>query len=116
MRTEILTAGDFNAPSCCPSLKPVAAEALQEFVGVVERGETVDVEPLFLVEHRMATQAQRQILAEVVNLVVAAALAQFRRQCDLIWPTAINGRWRQLALSRQREGRWTFRGPLFSRC
>jgi hypothetical protein len=30
---------------------------------------------LFLDEHRMATQAQRQILAEVVNLVVAAALA-----------------------------------------
>ena len=56
-------------------------------------GEAVHMEPS-LIEHRMAPIAQTQVLAELMNLVIAAALAEPSRECDLMWPTAINARWR----------------------
>jgi len=79
-------------------IEPLAAEPLQEFVGIFEILKTINVEPFPIVEHGMTSRAKRQILAELVNLFVAATFATPRRQNDLVRPAPINCRWRQLAL------------------
>ena len=79
-------------------IKPLPAEPLQEFICVRGILKTIDVEPFPIVEHGMTSRAKRQILAELVNLFVAATFATPRRQNDLVRPAPINCRWRQLAL------------------
>jgi len=46
----------------------------------------------------MTPVAETQVLAELMNLVIAAALAEPSRERDLMRPAAINTRRRQLAL------------------
>ena len=48
---------------------------------------------------RVATTAQTQIPAKFMILFVAPVLAIARMERDLIRPTTVNGRWRQLALA-----------------
>ena len=76
----------------------LAAEPLQEFIGIRGILKTINVEPFPIVEHGMTSRAKRQIFAELVNLFVAATFATPRRQNDLVRPAPINCRWRQLAL------------------
>jgi len=80
-------------------IKPLAAEPLQEIICVREILKTINVEPFPIVEHGMTSRAKRQILAELVNLFVAATFTTPRRQNYLVRPTPINCRRRQLALA-----------------
>ena len=57
------------------------------------------MKPLAVMKDGMPTGAERQILAELVNLIVAAAFTEPRRQDDLMGPATINARWRRLALA-----------------
>ena len=76
------------------------AEPLQEFIGIRWVEEAVNVKPLVVVKDGVPPAAYRQILAELVNLLVpAAALPEPRRQDDLMGPAPVNARWRQLALA-----------------
>ena len=79
-------------------MKPLAAELFQEFIGVRGILKTINVEPFPIVEHGMTSRAKRQILAELVNLFVAATFTALRRQNYLVRPAPINCCWRQLAL------------------
>jgi hypothetical protein len=79
-------------------IKPLAAEPLLKFIGVGGILKTINVEPFTLVEHRMTSRAKRKILAELVNLSVAATFTAPRRQNYLVRPAPINCCWRQLAL------------------
>ena len=79
-------------------MKLLAAESLQEFIGIHVILKTINVEPFLIVEHGMTSGAERQILAELVNLFVAATFTTPRRQNYLVRPASINCRWRQLAL------------------
>ena len=77
-----------------PSLRRIeffAAETRHEFLRIRRVGEAVDVEPLPVVVNAMPSQAQRQILAEVVDRFVAAVFAGAGRQRDLVRPAAIDG-------------------------
>ena len=61
-----------------PSLRRIeflATETRHELLRIGRVRETVDVEPLLVMTDAMAAQAQRQILAEVVDGLVAAVLA-----------------------------------------
>ena len=63
------------AVTALPSLlriKPLATEPLQEFICVRGILKTINLEPFPIVEHSMTSRAKRQILAELVNLFVAA--------------------------------------------
>jgi hypothetical protein len=71
-------------------IKPLAAEPLQEFIGVQGTLKTINVEPFPIVEHGMTSRAKRQILAEFVNLFVAAIFTTPRRQNYLVQPAPIN--------------------------
>ena len=53
----------------------------------------------YLLRARMTPVAETQVLAELMNLVIAAALAEPSWERDLVRPAAINARWRQLALA-----------------
>ena len=65
-----------------------ATEPLQEFIGIGWVGEAVNVKPLAVVKDGVPPAAYRQILAELVNLLVpVAALTEPRRQNDLIVKT-----------------------------
>ena len=59
-------------------MKLLATESMQELLSIIGVSEAVDVEP-FLIEHGMAATAQTQIFTELMNLLVAAALAKTRR-------------------------------------
>jgi hypothetical protein len=50
-----------------------------------------------VVMERVTSRAERQVSTELVYLVVAVALANARRQHDLVRPAAVNRRRRQLA-------------------
>jgi len=77
----------------------LATEPLQEFIGIRRVGEAVNVKPLPIIKDSVPPAAYRQILAELVNLLIpTAALTEPRRQDDLMGPVSVNGRWRQLAL------------------
>jgi hypothetical protein len=76
----------------------LAAEPLQEFIGICRILKTVNVEPFSIVEHGMTSRAKRQSLAELVNLFVAAAFTAPRRQNYLVRPASINYCRRKLAL------------------
>jgi hypothetical protein len=56
-------------------IKLLAAEPRHELLRIRRDRETVDVEPLPVMMDAMAAQAERQILAEVVDGLVAAVLA-----------------------------------------
>src|SRR6202040_4249523 len=79
-------------------IEPLAAEPLQEFIGIRGIRKTINVEPFPIVEHGVTSGAKRQILAELVNLFVAATFTTPRRQNYLVRPAPINCRRRQLAL------------------
>ena len=79
-------------------IKLVATEPQSEFIGVLQLFEAVNVKPLAVMKHGMAAGAERQLFAEVVNLIVAAAFTEPRRQYHLVWPVPVNARWRQLSL------------------
>ena len=79
-------------------IKLLAAEPLQEFIGICGILKTINVEPFPIVEHSMTSGAKRQILAELVNRFVTAAFTAPRRQNYLVRPASINCRWRQFAL------------------
>src|SRR4029077_1352580 len=74
-----------------PRIEFFAAEASREFFRIRRGGEAVDVEPLPVVTDAMAARAQRQILAEIVDGLVAAVFAGARRQRDLVRPAAVDG-------------------------
>jgi hypothetical protein len=77
-----------------PSLRRIeflAAETRHELLRVRRVGEAIDVEPLLVVADGVSAQAQRQILAEVMDGLVAAAFAGAGRQRDLMRPVAVNG-------------------------
>ena len=86
------------APSSLARIKRLAAEALLEFLGVGRFGETIHMKPLAVV-HSVAAGAKREVLAELVNHLVATAFTQARRQNDLMGPAPVNGRRRQLAFA-----------------
>ena len=73
-------------------IKLLAAESLQEFIGIRGILKTINVEPFPIVEHGMTSRAKRQILAELVNLFVAATFATPRWQNYLMRPAPINCR------------------------
>jgi hypothetical protein len=79
-------------------IKLLAAQPLQEFLGICGILKTINVEPFPIVEHSMTSEAKRQILAELVNRFVTAAFTAPRRQNYLVRPASINCCWRQLAL------------------
>ena len=79
-------------------IKLLAAEPLQEFIGVLGILKTISMEPFPIVEHGVTSRAKRQILAELVNLFVAATFTASRQQNYLVRPAPINCRRRQLAL------------------
>ena len=60
-------------------------------------GETVHMKPLAII-NGVASCAESQIVAEIVNLLVAAALAKPGGQRDLMRPPGVNAGRRQLAL------------------
>ena len=86
------------APPPLARIERLATEASLEFLGVGCFGETIHMKPLALV-HSMAAGAEREVLAELVNHLVASAFTQARRQDDLMGPTTVNGRRRQLAFA-----------------
>jgi hypothetical protein len=55
-------------------IKLFAAEPGLEFFGILALFKAINVEPFF-VENGMSPRAERQILAEVMNLVVAVTVA-----------------------------------------
>jgi hypothetical protein len=76
-----------------PSLHRIeflSAKSPREFLRIRRIGEAVDVEPLPVVVDAMAARAERQILAEVVDGLVAAVLAGACRQRDVVRPAAID--------------------------
>jgi hypothetical protein len=75
-------------------IKLLAAEPFQEFICIRGILKTINVAPFSIVEHSMTSGAECQILAELMNLFVAAAFTEPRRQNDLMRPASINGRWR----------------------
>ena len=79
-------------------IKLLAAEPLHESIGVLGILKTISMEPFPIVEHGMTSSAKRQILAELVNLFVAATFTASRQQNYLVRPAPINCRRRQLAL------------------
>ena len=90
-------------PSPFVGIEPLAAEPLLELLRVGGIRETINVVPSVIVMHCVAAAAQRQILAELMNLVVADALAGACRQHHLVRPIPVNGRRRQLALAAHRR-------------
>jgi hypothetical protein len=74
-----------------PRIEFFAAEARHEFLRIRRGGKAVDIEPLLVMANAMAAQAQRQVLAEVVDGLVAAAFAGARRQRHLVRPAAVDG-------------------------
>lgn len=69
-------------PLTIPSLfriKLLAAKPLHEFISVLRFFEAVDVKPLGVMKDGVATGAKCQLLAELVNLLVAAAFTEARR-------------------------------------
>jgi hypothetical protein len=80
-------------------IEPLATKTLLEFIGVGLHGKAVNMKPLSVMEHRVTSVAERHVLAELVNLFVAAAFTQTRGQHNLVWPAEVNGGWRQLALA-----------------
>jgi hypothetical protein len=76
----------------------LAAKPLLELLGVGRRTEAVHMPPLAVMVDGVPASVEREIGAKIMNLRVAAALAEPRRQDDLMWLVAINGRLRQLAL------------------
>jgi hypothetical protein len=75
-------------------IKLLAAEPLQEFIGIRGILKTINVEPFPIVEHGMTSGTKRQILAELVDLFVTATFTAPRRQNYLVRPASINCRWR----------------------
>ncbi len=57
----------------------------------------IHMKPLAIVDG-VASRAEREVVAEIVNLLVAAVLAKPSGQRDLMRPAAINAARRQLAL------------------
>jgi hypothetical protein len=77
---------------------------LQEFIGIRWVGEAVNVKPLAVVKDGVSPAAYRQILTELVNLLVpVAVLTEPTRQNDLMGPAPVNARWRQFALATHRQ-------------
>ena len=90
--------GPIASLSSLAGVEFLAPEALLELFSVSWIRETVDMKPLSSIVDCMTTAAECEISAELMNLVVTAALTSARRQYDLVRPIPINGRWRQLAL------------------
>lgn len=84
-------------------IESLPAESLHEPLGVLRLREAVNVEPLLVVEDGMTTAAQTQVFAKLMNLFVAAAFAESRRQCHLMRSPAITARRRPLALPPRRQ-------------
>jgi hypothetical protein len=83
-------------------LRPIEALTAEPFHELLRVGgffEAVDVKPLAIVIERMTTRTQRQVSAELVYLVVAAALVHSRWQHDLMRPITINCSRRQFAFA-----------------
>ena len=56
------------------------------------------MKPLAAVVDGVASAAECQVLAEIIDLPVAAPLAETSRERDLVRPTTVNGQRRQLDL------------------
>jgi hypothetical protein len=65
-------------------IKLAATEPLQEFICVRGILKTINLEPFPIVEQSMTSRVKRQILAELVNLFVAATFTTPRRQNYLV--------------------------------
>jgi|SRR5271170_1591868 len=81
-----------------PRIKSFATKPLFEFFCIGRIRETINVKPL-PIKDGMAPRTQRHVLAEIVNLIVAAAFTEAAWQRDLVRPAPVNSRWRQLALA-----------------
>lgn len=86
------------APPSLVRVEHLSVEALLEFLGVGRFGETIHMKP-FAVVHNVAAGAEREVLTEPVNHLVAAAFTQARWQDDLMGPAPVIGRRRQLAFA-----------------
>ena len=78
-------------------IKFLATKSCLEFLRIGGIAKAINVKPITIVINGMTARAERQVSAELVNLFISSLLTKSRRQGDLMRPTSINARRRQLA-------------------